>query len=370
MVKTTIKSMYVHIPFCKKICSYCDFCKNYYNEDVASNYLDALRDEIKECYQGNTINTLYIGGGTPSSLSSDNLDKLFNILSIIRLSNKYEYTFECNYDDITEELLHTLKENKVNRLSIGIQTFNECYEKVLNRNINKKEIIKNVNLAKTYFDNINVDLIYALPDESIANLKLDLDMFTSLGVNHISTYALIIEDNTVLSINGVKELEDEEQKNMYYYIKKFLEDNGYTHYELSNYAKKGFESKHNLTYWNNERYYGFGAGASSFIGNKRYDNTKSITNYIKKKSRIVYEECLDNDQLIKDEVMLNLRKINGINKKVFYKKYGKNINELFLYNELLKDKLIVEDIENIRINDKYLFVSNTIISKFIDTYKY
>ncbi len=369
MGNASVKSMYVHIPFCRRICSYCDFCKNFYNEELASKYLDALESEIKSTYKNNVINTLYIGGGTPSALSLNNLKKLFKILKSIKLSNKYEFTFECNYEDITDQLLSILQENKVNRLSVGIQTFNSSYEKILNRIINKEKIIESINIAKKYFHNINVDLMYALPNEKLDDLKHDLDMFISLNVSHISTYALIIEDGTLLKIENTKEIDDELQSDMYYYIKNYLEKNGYLHYEISNYSKKGFESKHNLTYWNNMNYYGFGAGASSFVGNKRIDNTKSIYNYMNK-NKIMHEEILDNNQLIKDEVMLNLRKINGINKKEFYSKYKKTVDNYFLYNELINNSLLIEDNENIKINEKYLFVSNSIISKFIDMYKY
>lgn len=362
-----IKNCYVHVPFCVKICSYCDFCKNYYDEQVVSNYLDALKMEIKNNYKGEVLNTLYIGGGTPSCLSRDNLKELFKILRTFKLSKDYEFTFECNFEDITEELLSFLKENRVNRLSIGIQSFNKKYEKLLNRIIDKEKMIKNVNLSKSYFDNVNVDLMYALPNESINDLKEDLTNIIKLDVAHVSTYALIIENHTKLKIDKIKETNEDLQNEMYYEIIKELSKNGYKHYEISNFAKAGYESKHNLTYWNNERYYGFGAGASGFVENKRYDNTKSIKNYISGKT-IVYEEILDKKTLMKDEVMLNLRKTSGINKSSFKKKYGLSFNDAFNYKDLVLKGLLNEKEENVFIPFDKLFVSNEIIIMLLDTY--
>lgn len=360
-----IKSCYVHVPFCVKICSYCDFCKNYYDEQVVSNYLDALKMEIKNNYKGGVLNTLYIGGGTPSCLSRDNLKELFKILRTFKLSKDYEFTFECNFEDITEELLSFLRENRVNRLSIGIQSFNKKYEKLLNRIIDKEKMIKNVNLSKSYFDNVNVDLMYALPNESINDLKEDLTNIIKLDVAHVSTYALIIEDHTKLKIDKIKETNEDFQNEMYYEIIKELSKNGYEHYEISNFAKTGYESKHNLTYWNNERYYGFGAGASGFVENKRYDNTKSIKNYISGKT-IVYEEILDKKTLMKDEVMLNLRKTSGINKETFKNKYNISFDKAFNYKDLKLKGYLNENEANVFIPENKLFISNEIIIMLLE----
>lgn len=362
-----IKSCYIHIPFCKKICSYCDFCKNYYNELVVDNYLDNLKKEIRKNYKNEVLDTLYIGGGTPSSLSSKNLNKLIYILKTFKLNQDYEYTFECNYEDINEELLDLLKNNKVNRISIGIQTFNDKFSKVLNRDINKKEMIEKINLTKKYFSNINIDLMYALPGESINDLKMDLEIIKKLDVTHISTYALIIEDHTNLKLQNIKETEDDIQNKMYYLIVDYLKNNGYNHYELSNFAKENYESRHNLTYWNNDNYYGFGAGASGFIDNIRYDNTKSVFKYNAGITK-VYEEKLSLNELMKDEVMLSLRKINGINKNDFYKKYNVLLEDAFDYKNLIRNNFLTESSKNVYINENELFVSNEIIIMFLDSY--
>ena len=228
-------------------------------------------------------------------------------------------------------------------------------------------MLKKISLAKKYFDNINVDLMYAIPGESIDDLKKDLETFVKLDVTHISTYCLIIEDNTKLKIDNVEEINEDLQNTMYYEIINYLKRHGYNQYEISNFSKKKYESKHNLNYWNNNFYYGFGAGASGFIDNIRYENTKSIHNYINNKN-IYIEEYLDKDTLIKDEIMLNLRKTSGINLDNFYNKYHKRVEKLFDIDALINQKLLIKNKNNIYIPENMLFVSNEIIIKLLDTY--
>lgn len=362
----TVKSVYIHIPFCKKICSYCDFCKNYYDENVVKDYLVALDKEIISNYNNEVINTLYVGGGTPSSLNKEELVMLFNILKRINLNNDYEFTFECNYDDIDEELLSLLKNNGVNRLSIGIQTFNEKYENILNRSINKDDMINSVKLSKKYFDNINIDLIYALPGESNEDLISDLTVMLELDVKHISTYCLINEEHTMLRINNVKELSDDEESDMYYKIISVLKKHGYNHYEISNFSKEGYESRHNLTYWNSNYYYGFGAGASGYVNNARYDNTKSVFSYIKGNTK-AHEWSYNEDEWLNDYVMLALRKIKGICKKDFYKAFGKPFNDVFDIKDLVSMHLLIDDGDYVYIPENKLFISNEIIIRTLDS---
>lgn len=369
MQDNTVKAVYIHIPFCKNICSYCDFCKNFYNDLIASKYLDALKKEIQKYYKGNKISTLYIGGGTPSCLSKDNLTKLFEIIKIFNCKSNVEFTFECNYEDITDNLMKILKDNGVNRLSIGIQTFNNKFEKLLERKINKRSMIRKINISKKYFNNINLDLMYGFYNETTSNLKSDLKTFLKFNISHISTYSLIVENHTKLKIKDIKELDDSKESAMYYMIIDILKKHGYYHYEISNFSKKDYESKHNLTYWNNDSYYGFGAGASGFIDGIRYDNTKNINNYIKCNYKI-NEEKVDYDQLLMDEVMLNLRKTLGINKLAFKNKSSKEIEQLFKIEDLIKEKLIIDNGKNLFIPENKLFISNYIISLFQERYIY
>ena len=277
-----INSVYIHIPFCSDICSYCDFCKIFYNDKLVDRYLLELDKEIKSRYKNKIINTIYIGGGTPSSLNSLQLKKLFNILKIFKTEN-LEFTFECNIENINEETLKLLKNNGVNRISVGVQTLNEKYIKLLNRHHNKQMVQDKINLMKQFFTNINIDLIYAIPGQTLKELDEDLEFILKFDVEHISTYSLIIEEHTKLYINNVKNIDEDLDYLMYKHICKKLEHYGFNHYEISNFSKKGYESSHNLVYWDNLEYYGFGLGASGYINNIRYENTKSMNQYLNSK---------------------------------------------------------------------------------------
>ena len=360
------KTVYIHIPFCGSICSYCDFCKFLKNDEWIYNYLEELNEEIKQNYKGEIVNTIYIGGGTPSCLNIDELNKLFEIINIFNKSENIEFTFECNIENINEEKLKLLYNNGVNRLSIGVQTFNDKFLKFLNRNHNKEMIKEKIELAKqTGFTNINIDLIYALKDQSIEDLKEDLNNFLSLDITHLSTYSLIIEPHTKLYIDNIENIEEDLDYEMYNTIINTLESNGYNHYEISNFAKDGYESKHNLTYWNNNEYYGFGLGASGYINNVRYDNTRSINEYLKG-NYILDKHELSREEQIENEFILGLRKIDGINKKNFYNKYNIDIKSIDVVNKLLKENKLIEDKKNIYINPDYIYVSNDILIEFIN----
>ena len=245
-------SIYIHIPFCSNICSYCDFAKFYYNSDWVDNYLSSLEKEIKLNYKGEVVDTIYIGGGTPTVLNLNQLEKLLKITNLFNKKN-IEFTVETNVD-LSLEKIKLLKKYGVNRISIGVQTVNPKYLKFLNRNHTKEEVINLINLLKEYNFNINVDLIYAIPGETLEELNEDLDFILSLDVNHISTYSLIIEPHTKLYIDNVSNIDEDLDYEMYKLINKKL--NKYHHYEISNFAKKNYESKHNLVYWNNLNYYG------------------------------------------------------------------------------------------------------------------
>lgn len=361
-----INAVYVHIPFCNNICSYCDFCKMYYNFELVDKYLDALDKEIKGKYQNNNIRTLYIGGGTPSSLTLEQIDKLFLILKQIKVNSDAEITFEVNVNDITEELLQKLKDNKVNRISIGIETINDKFLKLLNRNHTTQDVISKIYLSKKYFNNINVDFMYAFPNQTLDDLILDLEFFKTLDVNHISIYSLILEKNTKLYIDNVSPLNEEVESRMYYYIIKYLKDLGYIHYEVSNFAKKGYQSNHNLIYWNNQKYYGFGLGASGFINNIRYTNTRSINHYLEGDFTLE-EEVITKKIDMENEMILGLRKMEGVNIKTFFDKYKINIIDAFDIDDLLDKNILRIKDSYIYIDDKYLYLSNQILVRFIDT---
>ena len=361
-----IESVYIHIPFCHKICSYCDFAKLYYKKEWVDNYLDALEKEINQKYKNEKIKTIYIGGGTPSSLNLDQLKKLFNIINKFNLDQNLEFTFECNIENINEKKLIFLKKNKVNRLSIGIESFNNKILKILNRkNIDFENTKKLIDQAKKIgFENINIDLIYSIEGQTLEDLKKDLDLFNKLNVEHISIYSLILEKNTKLYINNYNNVDEELELQMYEYITNFLKKNNYIHYEISNYSKKGYESKHNLTYWNNSKYYGFGLGASGYIDNIRYTNTRSFNKYINNDFKLEEDQLTKKDEM-ELEMILGLRKIKGVNLSEFEKKYHQKIINTFKIDKLLEEqKLLIKD-DYIYINPHYLYVSNDILINFL-----
>ena len=354
-------SIYIHIPFCKTICSYCDFCKFYYNEKWVDNYLIALEKEIKSKYKNEPINTIYIGGGTPTSLNIKQLEKLLQLTKLFNFE-KIEFTVETNAD-LSLDKVKLLKQYGVNRISIGVQTVNPKHLKFLNRNHTKEEVINLVNLLKQYDFNVNVDLMYGMPNQTLKELEEDLDFILSLDVNHISTYSLIIEPHTKIYIDNVANIDEDLDYQMYQLINKKLKN--YVHYEISNFAKEGYYSKHNLVYWNNLEYYGFGIGASGYIDGVRYDNTRSYQNYLN--GNYLFESHkLSKKEKIENEFILGFRKLEGINILEFKAKYDMNVLDIGIVKKLLKEGKLSVDNGYLKINPKYIYISNTILVNFID----
>ena len=354
-------SVYIHIPFCHKICTYCDFCKLYRHDNWINSYLDALEKEITQNYHHEEVKTLYIGGGTPSTLNLKELGKLFQIINKLNINKNAEITFEANSEDLTEEKLKFLKKH-VNRLSIGIQTFDKKRLKTLNRTLN----IDNVKNALKTFKNVNLDLMYGFHNQTLDDLKQDLFKITALNPPHISLYSLILEPHTVFYNQKYQRLDDNHDRQMYDYITSYFKEKGYNHYEISNYSKEGYESKHNLTYWNNENYYGFGLGASGYLNNIRYENTRSLNEYLKGnylKEKII----LSKEETIENEFICGLRKIKGISISKFTQKYQINPLNYKVVKDLLNQKLLIKHKDNLYINKDYLYVSNEILIKFLNT---
>lgn len=357
-------SIYIHIPFCNSICTYCDFCKIFYNKKYINDYLNNLEQEIKVRYKSEIVNTIFIGGGTPSSLDDEELIRLMNIIEIFNLSDNYEFTVECNIESITENKLKIMKKYGVNRISIGVESFDNSIIKLLGRNHTKKDVYNKMGIVKRYFSNINIDLIYAAYDD-INILKSDIDCFLKLDIPHISTYSLIIEDNTMLKINGMKNIDEDIDYEMYKYIEDALEKNDYIHYEISNYAKNGYQSKHNLVYWNNEEYYGFGLSSTSYINNERITNTKNLRKYLNGEylDTSVYE---DKDIRMENEIMLGLRKFDGINLDRFKDKFNVSLEDIYNIDNLISEGYLVKEDNYIKINKKYMYISNEIIVRILE----
>lgn len=361
-----VKAAYIHIPFCSNICSYCDFAKVLYNEKIVSKYLNTLELEIKQKYKHEILDTIYIGGGTPSALNMRELEHLFNILKIFKVSANLEFTIECNVNDITKEKVELFKKNNVNRISLGVQTFNKKVLKEMHRNHTYAEVKEKIEIIKSGgIQNINVDLIYAYPNTTLEDLNFDLEKMLSLDINHISTYSLIIEPHTLLHINNTKNIDQDLDYEMYKNIIEKLTNNGFIHYEISNFAKKGYESKHNLIYWNNQQYYGFGLSASGYIDNVRYTNTRSFDKYFNL-DFIFEEEQLTNKDKIIYELILGLRKINGLNVEQFNKKYDIDLlNNTLIGNLIDNDKLEIEN-NFLKIPYEKIYIENEILMELLD----
>ena len=357
-------SIYIHIPFCNSISTYCDFCKIFYNKKYINDYLNNLEQEIKVRYKSEIVNTIFIGGGTPSSLDDEELIRLMNIIEIFKLNDNYEFTVECNIESITENKLKIMKKYGVNRISIGVESFDNSIIKLLGRNHTKKDVYNKMEIVKRYFSNINIDLIYAAYDD-INILKSDIDCFLKLDIPHISTYSLIIEDNTMLKINGMKNIDEDIDYEMYKYIEDTLEKNDYIHYEISNYAKNGYQSKHNLVYWNNEEYYGFGLSSTSYINNERITNTKNLRKYLNGEylDTSVYE---DKDIRMENEIMLGLRKLDGINLDRFKDKFNVSLEDIYNIDNLVRNGYLIRDNNCIKIDKKYMYISNEIIVRILE----
>ena len=356
--------IYIHIPFCTSICSYCDFPKLLYDKKYTRKYLDTIRQEISSRYKDEEVLSIYIGGGTPTSLDSDELKYLLSICSIFRTSRDLEFTIESNVESLTMDKIKLLKKYNVNRISLGVQSFQDDTLKELNRKHTKEDVFKVItNLKKENFKNISIDYIYGVhPD--IEGTKRDINTFLELDIPHISCYSLIIENNTVFGINNRNYIEEDTEKSMYDYIKNTLISNNYNHYEISNYARDGYQSKHNLNYWNNGEYYGFGLGAVSYLNNDRITNTKNLTKYLANN----YIDNIEHETKITDisnTFMLGFRKVQGINTIEFKNKYNIDILDIEPVKRLIKeDKLVLEN-NQLYIHPNYFYLSNEIIIEFI-----
>ena len=361
-----IKNCYIHIPFCDNICTYCDFCKRYYNKKYLIDYLSSLEKEIDSLYKGEELESIYIGGGTPSSLDINELELLFKIINKLNKNNNCSITIEANFESINYEKLDLFKNNGVNRISFGLESINDDNLKLMGRVIDKEKARDIINYSKEIgINDINLDLIYALPNEDFSILEKDLDFILSLDVTHISTYSLIIEEHTMLYINGIKNISEELDSDMYEYICNRLKSNNYIHYEISNFCKDGYESIHNMCYWKNNEYYGFGLGASSYIDNKRIINTKYLSKYINNNYIDSYEELSIRDKQ-EYEIILNLRVKDGIDLDNFYNKYKINLEDVYSYSDLVKEGLLELKNNHLYIREDKWYISNSIIVKLLE----
>ena len=376
-----VESAYIHIPFCKSKCAYCSFV-SFNKPEMITGYVYALLKDISDNYCGEKLRTLYFGGGTPSLLPIDLLSK---IIKKFKFQNNYELTMEINPDDANLEYFSSLKSLGVNRLSLGSQTFDDEILKLIGRRHDSNAIVKAVNLAKEAgFTNISVDLIYGLPLQTIDGLKIDLKKFLKLDIQHISTYGLKIEEGSKFSRyyscnrsaphptlprgEGTTEIclpDNDAQADMYELINDTLEKNGYYRYEVSNFAKKGYESKHNLNYWDNNEYYGFGCAAHGYVDGIRYSNYSTLDEYMAKPSTHELGHTLSQQEKLEEEIFLGFRKRSGINICRINERFSIDFNSK--YKHILdKYRDFIEPTScGYTLNLKGVLISNLILSEFI-----
>ena len=374
-MQTKPTSAYVHIPFCTQICYYCDFSKVFIKNQPVDSYLEHLIEEY-DSYDIKKLRTLYIGGGTPTALSARQLAFLLEKLTDkLDLSYLEELTIEANPGDLDQEKIAVLKDSPVNRVSLGVQTFNDHMLKQIGRSHSEKDIYENIaNLKKAGFDNISIDLIYALPKQTMEDMKINVAKAIALGIPHMSLYSLILENHTVFMNRmrrGKLPLPKEDlEAEMFDYIIAELEKAGFEHYEISNFSKLGFESRHNLMYWDNAEYYGIGAGASGYVDGVRYKNHGPIRHYlqaVEAGNARVQEEELTLHEKMEEEMFLGLRKKSGVSKKRFEEKFGLSFEDQYgaVVTELTEQGLLVPDRDIVRMTKKGLFLGDTVAEKFI-----
>lgn len=365
ITKRKINSLYIHIPFCNKICSYCSFSKMLYFPKIARKYICNLIVDLKKVKQNfNKFKTIYIGGGTPSSLSISLLENLLKYASILLLKNG-EFTFEANLDSLTEEKLKILKKYGVNRLSIGIETSSNKYLSLMNREYNF-DINKKMELVKKYFTNFNLDLIYGLPNETLLEVKKDLEFILNFKPKHISIYALEVNPNSKFYIDGIKEEKDEILRKQYDFVVNFLKKNGYNRYEVSNFALKGYKSRHNINYWKDNEYVAIGTSSSGFIDNIRYVNSSSISDYIKGK-RNKETEIITKTSDKTYYILTNLRLEEGFKLSDYKRKFNEDfyLKKKEVIDDLVKHNVLIMDKDRIRVATDYIYVLDSIVVKLI-----
>ena len=392
--------LYIHIPFCKKKCNYCDFVSFANSEEKIEEYINCLICEIKEVAEnvkfqfqqkkGDLVNvrSIYLGGGTPSYIDSKYIKQILNTIrnsydfvmaGLIDKQEQFpEITIEINPGTVTEEKLKDYKYSGVNRISIGMQATQNRLLTQLGRIHSYQEFKTTYLLArKIGFNNINIDFMIGLPNQTIENIKESLQKIKKLNPEHVSVYSLIVEENTILSKQieegTLKLLEENKEREMYWTVKNFLEENGYNHYEISNFAKPNRESRHNMDCWNQKEYFGFGVAAHSYVDNIRFSNITDLNSYIENykhnepEKNFVFHEKENYLDTMKEYLLLGFRKIKGVSKKDFENKFQLPIESIFkLELEELKEKgLILENEDTYYLSDKGIDFANLVFEKFV-----
>lgn len=373
-------SAYIHIPFCEHICYYCDFNKVFLEGQPVDEYVEMLLKEMAimmECRPVNELETLYVGGGTPTSLAAKQLDRLLSgAREILPFNEGKEFTVEANPGDLTREKLQVMKNYGVNRLSMGVQTFDNRLLKKIGRKHTAEDVYETMRfLEAENFSNVSIDLIYALPGQTLEGYLDTLERALALDLPHYSLYSLILENKTMF-MNWVRQgrlqLPDQEtETRMFEETIAAMEKHQRRQYEISNFGLAGHESQHNLMYWNNDHYFGFGAGASGYLDHTRYRNKGPIQHYLRPLREgelpVLEREELSRKNQIEEEMFLGLRKKVGIEKQHFLQRYGQSIESLYqsVLDELVAEELLVNEEDRVYLTQKGTFLGNNVFERFL-----
>ncbi len=374
-----MKAAYIHIPFCAQICHYCDFNKVFLQGQPVEDYLMMLKKEFvlyQEQYSFSSLNTMFVGGGTPTALNERQLEMLCTSIRDIFPFGEGEFTFEANPGDLSKEKLRILADHGVNRLSFGVQSFNDQLLQAIGRTHRVKDVYQSIELAQQVgFDNISIDLMYALPNQTLEDFFITVKEALALHLPHYSGYSLIVEPKTVfynLLRKGKLKLPSEDaEADMYKILREEMANQGLYQYEISNFSLPGYESRHNLVYWNNEQYFGFGAGAHGYIDGKRYSNYGPIKKYIEPlrqgKLPIFEQHVVTKQEMWEEEMFLGLRKTAGVSISHFKEKFSEDPLDIFQkqVSEMIKKGLLQVDGDFIQLTKKGHFLGNEVFQSFL-----
>lgn len=362
-----MRACYVHVPFCNDICAYCDFVRCRYHKGLANKWLSRMQNDIEKTLCNAHLRTMYIGGGTPSALDINQLERLLQSL-YPHIKQVEEYTIEANIESFDEAKIKLCTAYGVNRVSLGVQSLQPTILENINRHHTKEDILHCIhNIRKQGIENISIDLIYGLPKQSFAMWKEDLkEVVDTFFITHISLYALTIEEHSTFGRNKVKNIDPGVETDMYEYAIMYLEEHGFEQYEISSFKKKDYASKHNLAYWMYDDFYGIGNGASGKYGNYRYDNTRNLQTYIEKGASPNKILLSDEDQMF-EMLMMSLRLKQGIDALLFQTRYGV---DLFVHfkDAIEKNKkagLLLQEGHYVKTTYKGMLLLNEVVMDFL-----
>lgn len=358
-------SCYVHVPFCSSICSYCDFCRRVADQPTRLAWLEQIQKEIRTANVP-PVQTLYLGGGTPNCLKEE---MIHSILSLFAKEEGAEWTIECNPEWVTDQQIRQYKEWGINRISLGVQSFQDDILRRIGRHHTARQAITAIEtIRQAGIQNLSIDLMYGLPGQRLEDLKEDVETFLSLNLEHCSIYSLQIEENSVFGKQGLTPIDAETEAEMYEWIVQRLTQAGYRHYEISSFAKEGYESQHNLVYWQDKDFYGFGCGASGRLHTDRYDNTNDLSSYIKDGPQPTWiQESLQEKGF--NAIMMGLRTQFGVDLTRWQESYQHSLLEEYqaVIQKYEGEYLVVEK-DALRCTSKGFEILNTILVDFLSAH--